>query len=212
MLRYKNENKGKPGKGFVWCTQNIAVMDTSLGSPHTTFPGPLTTTGGPLAEVSSLSRSELEDLLECEDKMAALVASMPPLATIRAQCDSLVAQNEALAKATLERSDEYERSRDAAIRKVEELNNLRQSFTDLTLAQTKASELLAPACIQESLVVAAMQSEEESEEIADQFLRKELGVEAFLSAYLEKRIETHLRKFKGERLGAQLDELHRAGF
>lgn len=37
-------------------------------------------------------------------------------------------------------------------------------------------------------MVAAMQSEEESEEIADQFLRKELGVEAFLSAYLEKRI------------------------
>lgn len=59
------------------------------------FPSP--SLGGPLAEVTSLSRSELEDLLECDDKMAALVESMPPLATIRAQCDSLAAQNEALA-------------------------------------------------------------------------------------------------------------------
>lgn len=82
----------------------------------------------------------------------------------------------------------------------------------MTLAQQVASEKLAPANIQESLLICAAQSEEESEKIAENFLQKRIDVDAFLGEYLEKRIETHLRKFKGERLGAQLQELHKAGF
>ena len=50
--------------------------------------------------------------------------------------------------ASLERSSEYERSRDATIRKVEELNALRTRFEEMTVAQQVASEKLAPANIQ----------------------------------------------------------------
>lgn len=76
----------------LYCTLSTCITFLIFTN---TFPCP--SLGGALAEVTSLSRSELEDLLECEDKMAALVESMPPLATIRAQCDSLASQNEALA-------------------------------------------------------------------------------------------------------------------
>lgn len=51
-------------------------------------------------------------------------------------------------EANLDRSSEYERSRDATIRKVEELNTLRTRFEELTVAQQVASEKLAPANIQ----------------------------------------------------------------
>ncbi|KAK8719679.1 hypothetical protein OTU49_006748 [Cherax quadricarinatus] len=115
-------------------------------------------------------------------------------------------------EANLERSGDYERTRDAIIQKLEEFTSLRTSFEELTQMQLKASEKLAPASIQESLLISSIQSEEESEKIAEDFLQKHIDVESFLGSYLEKRIETHLRKFKGERLGAQLRELHKAGF
>ncbi|XP_071543883.1 vacuolar protein sorting-associated protein 37A-like [Panulirus ornatus] len=187
-------------------------MDPSLGSPHSYFPVSHSSQVGVLPEVASLSRDELEDILTCEDKLTEFVAGLPQLTAVKTHCDQLIAQNEALAKANLERSSEYERVRDATIQKVEELTSLRASFEDMTLMQQKASEKLAPANIQESLLIFAVQSEEESEKIAEDFLQKQIDVEEFLGSYMEKRIETHLRKFKGERLGAQLRELHKAGF
>ncbi|KAK8374783.1 hypothetical protein O3P69_012569 [Scylla paramamosain] len=186
-------------------------MDASLGSPHSFYPGPHSSVGA-MAELATLTRPDLEDLLACEDKLTEFVASLPQMAAARNQCDQLAAQNEAIAKASLERSSEYERSRDATIRKMEELNILRTKFEEMTVAQQVASEKLAPGNIQESLLICAVQSEEESEKIAENFLQKRIDVDAFLGEYLEKRIETHLRRFKGERLGAQLQELHKAGF
>lgn len=186
-------------------------MDASLSSPHSFYPGPHSTVGG-MAEIASLTRPDLEDLLACEDKLTEFVVALPQMAAARNQCDQLATQNEEIARASLECSNEYERSRDATIKKVEELNTLRSRFEEMTLAQQVASEKLAPANIQESLLICAAQSEEESEKIAENFLQKRIDVDAFLGEYLEKRIETHLRKFKGERLGAQLQELHKAGF
>lgn len=60
--------------------------------------------------------------------------------------------------ANLERSSEYERSRDAVIRKVEELNTLRSRFEELTVAQQVASEKLAPSNIQVILKLNSIQS------------------------------------------------------
>lgn len=42
--------------------------------------------------------------------------------------------------------------------------------------------------LQENMSIAAAQSEEESEEIAEKFLDKKLDVDAFLKTYLDKRI------------------------
>ncbi|XP_069169108.1 vacuolar protein sorting-associated protein 37A isoform X2 [Procambarus clarkii] len=187
-------------------------MESNISSPHSYFPVAHSPQVGVLPEVASLSRDELEDLLTCDDKLTEFVAALPPMTAVKTQCDQLIAQNEALAKANLERSSDYEHARDATIQKVEELTSLRASFEEMTLMQQKASEKLAPASIQESLLIVAAQSEEESEKIAEDFLQKHIQVEAFLSSYMEKRIETHLRKFKGERLGAQLRELQKAGF
>ncbi|ROT83502.1 vacuolar protein sorting-associated protein 37A [Penaeus vannamei] len=188
------------------------MMDPGAGSPHSFFPLTHSTQVGILPEVASLSRDDLEDLLACDDKLTEFVEGLPQVAALRNQCEQLSAQNEALAKANLERSSDYERARDATIQKVEELTSLRSSFEDMTIKQQKASEKLAPSSIQESLLIFAAQSEEDSEKIAEDFLHSHIDVDAFLDSYLEKRIETHLRKFKGERLGAQLRELHKAGF
>lgn len=65
----------------------------------------------------------------------------------------MVMKNHSLfSEANLERSSEYERCRDATIRKVEELNTLRSRFEELTVAQQVASEKLAPSNIQVKLL------------------------------------------------------------
>lgn len=54
-------------------------------------------TVGAMAEVAALNRSDLEDLLACDDKLTEFVAALPQLAAARNQCDQLAAQNEAIA-------------------------------------------------------------------------------------------------------------------
>jgi len=159
-------------------------MDQSHSYHHSTH----TVSGGGIPEVAALSRDELEDLLMCEDKLLEFVESLPPLTTIRNQVDQLSQQNEQLAKNNLSRVQEYEGSRDSTIQKVEELTSLRANFEELTLQQQKASDKLAPSSIKESVLISAAESEEESEKIAEDFLKSQLDVDAFLGAYLEKRI------------------------
>jgi len=163
---------------------NTTKMDQSHSYHHSTH----TVSGGGIPEVAALSRDELEDLLMCEDKLLEFVESLPPLTTIRNQVDQLSQQNEQLAKNNLSRVQEYEGSRDSTIQKVEELTSLRANFEELTLQQQKASDKLAPSSIKESVLISAAESEEESEKIAEDFLKSQLDVDAFLGAYLEKRI------------------------
>lgn len=164
---------------------NFPKMDKS----HSYYPPQHTVSGGGgLPEVAALSRDELEDLLMCEDKLLEFVESLPPITTIRNQVDTLSQQNEELAKNNLSRVQEYEGARDSTIQKVEELTSLRANFEELTLQQQKASDKLAPSSIQESVHISAARSEEESEAIAEDFLASQLDVDAFLGAYLEKRI------------------------
>jgi len=162
---------------------NATKMDQSHSYHHSH-----TVSGGGIPEVAALSRDELEDLLMCEDKLLEFVESLPPLTTIRNQVDQLSQQNEQLAKNNLSRVQEYEGSRDSTIQKVEELTSLRANFEELTLQQQKASDKLAPSSIKESVLISAAESEEESEKIAEDFLKSQLDVDAFLGAYLEKRI------------------------
>lgn len=54
-------------------------------------------TVGAMPEVAALNRSDLEDLLACDDKLTEFVASLPQVAAARNQCDQLAAQNEAAA-------------------------------------------------------------------------------------------------------------------
>ncbi|CAL4105159.1 unnamed protein product, partial [Meganyctiphanes norvegica] len=101
-----------------------------------------------------------------------------------------------LVENNLSRVQEYEGARDSTIQKVEELTSLRANFEELTLQQQKSSDKLAPSSIQESILISAAQSEEESEKIAEDFLKSHLDVDAFLGAYLEKRIVSFLKSFK----------------
>lgn len=54
-------------------------------------------TVGAMAEVAALNRSDLEDLLACDDKLTEFVLALPQMAAARNQCDQLAAQNEAVA-------------------------------------------------------------------------------------------------------------------
>lgn len=63
-------------------------------------------------------------------------------------------------------------------------------------------------CFQESLLIFAAQSEEDSEKIAEDFLHSHIDVDAFLDSYLEKRIVSNDHAWIDNCLGhVQLDHL-----
>lgn len=163
-------------------------------------------------EVSRLNMEELEGLAECEELLDDFVQNLPQLAALTQQCDKLAVENTELAKTNLSLNSEYESTRDRTLQGVEALTGLHQSFEELTLHSQALTAKLQPSCLQENMSIAAAQSEEESENIAEKFLDEKIDVDTFLKTYLDKRIEAHLRTFKGDRLGAQLIELQKAGF
>ncbi|KAF2362619.1 Modifier of rudimentary Modr [Trinorchestia longiramus] len=164
------------------------------------------------AEVAQLKLEELEELAECEDLLEEFVMKHPQLSVLTDMCDKLTLENKALAQHNLELSRSYEAARDQTLQRVETMTSLHHDFRNLTRRSQALAQKLQHSVLKENMSIAAAESEEQSEAIAEKFLNKELDVDSFLKTYLDKRIETHLRKFKGDRLGAQLIELQKAGF
>ncbi|KAL7635480.1 UNVERIFIED_CONTAM: hypothetical protein RMT77_014549 [Armadillidium vulgare] len=165
-----------------------------------------------IPELVYKNNDEINDLLNCEEKLDDFIESLPDVASIINRCNQLSEENTILANQNIELKNDYEKTRDQTLIKVQELTTLQASFDNLVAQQHQLTDKLAPSNIQEQTMIAASQSEEESEKIAEEFLQKDIDINTFLSQYVGKRVESHLRKFKAERLGKQLRELQRSGF
>ncbi|KAK3914798.1 Vacuolar protein sorting-associated protein 37A [Frankliniella fusca] len=64
----------------------------------------------------------------------------------------------------------------------------------------------------ERLRSATLQADEESERVAEHFLSGGMNVDQFLVDYVNKRMMSHIRKIKEEKLSQQLRDLLKAGY
>ncbi|XP_063090672.1 vacuolar protein sorting-associated protein 37A isoform X2 [Cavia porcellus] len=128
-------------------------------------------------ELSELSVSQLTDMNEQESVLLEQFVTLPQLKQIITDKDDLVKNIEELARKNLLLEPSLEAKR-----------------------QTVLDKSCSASTLQARLKVAAHEAEEESDNIAEDFLEGKTEIDDFLSSFMEKRTICHCRRAKEEKL------------
>ena len=88
----------------------------------------------------------------------------------------------------------------AVLDKYELLTQMKSTFEKKMQRQHELSESCGTSALQARLKVAAHEAEEESDNIAEDFLEGKTDIDDFLSSFMEKRTICHCRRAKEEKL------------
>ncbi|XP_071449516.1 vacuolar protein sorting-associated protein 37A [Hetaerina americana] len=163
-------------------------------------------------DLVSVPTSELQRLWENEDRLEEAVLGLPEILQLQATVDELMARNEEIARETLSKQPLLESLKQSVIEKLETVATLKETYESLSQKYQQISEMYSPPQIKEALWQAATRSDEESEHVAEEFLSGEVEVEQFLDLYIEKRMLSHSRRIKEEKLSQQLLALQKASY
>ncbi|CAG5136383.1 unnamed protein product [Candidula unifasciata] len=154
-----------------------------------------------------LDKKDLQHLLNDDSKLKDLIEDLPQVRSLQVEHDDLVATNKSLAEYNLSLQPRLESLKNEVASKYEHINSLK---TDLAESKARLDSILDGRQSLETML-ALMQtetakSEEESEQLADDFCSGQLAVEEFLSEYIPKRTQSHLRRIKSERFAELIRE------
>lgn len=151
-------------------------------------------------ELDNLSLEELKDLSDKPEVMDAFIAKEEPVKKLEADKEEVIKQNEEIARYNLSLQPKLECSKDELLKKCERLSELKRDFANSSQKQQELTEILSIAAIRTQLEIAAVEAEEESEAIAEEFLSKQITPEEFIQKFLEKRKLCHSRRAKEEKI------------
>ncbi|CAO2611941.1 Vacuolar protein sorting-associated protein 37A [Lemmus lemmus] len=151
-------------------------------------------------ELSELSVSQLTDMNEQEDVLLEQFLTLPQLKQIITDKEDLVQSIEELARKNLLLEHSLETKRQTVLDKYELLIQMKSNFEKKMQRQHELSESCSASALQARLKVAAHEAEEESDNIAEEFLEGKTEIDDFLSSFKEKRTICHCRRAKEEKL------------
>ncbi|KAK1175937.1 vacuolar protein sorting-associated protein 37A-like isoform X1 [Acipenser oxyrinchus oxyrinchus] len=155
-------------------------------------------------ELSELSILQLKDMNEQEDVLLEYFVCLPQLKQVTSDKDEMVKNIIEMAKNNLQLEPQLEGKRQDVLYKYEQVTQLKSAFETKMQRQHELSESCSLSALQARLKVAAHQAEEESEDIAEDFLEGKVEIEDFLTNFMEKRTVLMLAC----QCSSQLDEKH----
>lgn len=160
------------------------------------------------SELSNLKDEELKDLLnnQSNDTYDKWINRSEQVKAVEAERDMLMASVRSLAEYNLSRQSDYESDRSKLFNCVSEARQLKDSIQS---KEAKLLELAKRTSLDSTLsavLAAAAQAEEDSEDIAKEFLASSIDYDTFVSKYSDKRKLAHLRRIKAERLRQETNE------
>ncbi|KAJ9601318.1 hypothetical protein L9F63_000540 [Diploptera punctata] len=163
-------------------------------------------------EMLEMSNEELEQLKENEDLLDEFISKLGIMQKQNKALEDMITRNEQLAKENLSKQPHLETLSNTVASKLETVADLKATYDKLSCKYQQLADNYTPSNIKESMKLAAMRSDEESEKIAERFLSGKDSVDQFVNKYVQKRMISQIRKTKEEKLGNQLNELQRAGY
>ncbi|KAK3873693.1 hypothetical protein Pcinc_021311 [Petrolisthes cinctipes] len=157
--------------------------------------------GAVLGLISHLSKDELQDLVNNDEKLAELLKDLPQMKHLANQQEMLLASNKSLAEFNLGLEPKLSQAKQNLIAKYEEAAQLSESVNTLKGQVDSSEGQYTGDTLQALLQTAAHQAEEETENLVQSFLDKGQEVEDFISEFLSKRKTAHLRRIKSEKIG-----------
>lgn len=150
--------------------------------------------------LNDLKIFELQELAEDEDRIHEMVQKVPDLVSFIQKREDLSSTCVQLAQSNLLMKPKIESLKNEVMEKNSEFDSLKIDFEDHCQKHIALSEQYHPSHIQTNLKVAVMEADEESENIAEKFLEKDIDVDEFVKTFMEKRTLCYLRRAKEEKL------------
>lgn len=151
-------------------------------------------------QLEDLGRNKLEEICINPDLLLDYVHNMESVIELQNQRIELVEQNEIIAKENLAAEPIIEDLKVELKGTFEHYNDVYHSVEEKLRKQDEYHKNYDTNNIMNNLRIAILQAEEESEAIAEDFLKGSANLDKFLTTFLDKRKTCHLRRMKEERL------------
>ncbi|MEE6504066.1 hypothetical protein FKM82_005058 [Ascaphus truei] len=153
-----------------------------------------------ISKFSSMTLSQLNELLEDEEKQATITQEMDAVQSIQLSKEMTLAGNRCLAEENLLYQPKLENLKANLTQKYQELQSIMESHQ---LKKTKLDRQSVNSSLETLLALLQAEGakiEEETENMAENFLDGGVQLDAFTDEYLSKRKLAHLRRVKIEKL------------
>ncbi|NP_001083414.1 VPS37B, ESCRT-I subunit S homeolog [Xenopus laevis] len=147
-----------------------------------------------------LSLTQLNELLEDEEKLGQMVQEMDETQNVQLSKEMTLAGNRSLAEENLLLQPDLENLKATLTQKYQELHSLLESHQ---LKKTKLDKQSVNSSLETLLALLQAEGakiEEETENMAENFLDGGIQLDSFIDEYLSKRKLAHLRRVKIEKL------------
>uniref|UniRef100_H2YLN1 VPS37 C-terminal domain-containing protein n=1 Tax=Ciona savignyi TaxID=51511 RepID=H2YLN1_CIOSA len=155
------------------------------------------------------SKDELQMLMDNENKIIEIVLDHEKIKKIKLDKELTQAANRSIADHNISKEPQLSQLRDALAEKYEKLKNLNDAFL---LNQAKLESLQKDVNLETTLAVlqtTCAQTEEESEELAEEFFSGSLPITDFITMFKAKRTLAHNRHIKTDKMKELVLEVHR---
>ncbi|KPM04749.1 vacuolar protein sorting-associated protein 37B-like protein [Sarcoptes scabiei] len=157
----------------------------------------------------SKTDEELKQILDdtSNEVIDSFIKDMAQIKSLERERDKLIEQNKEIAERNLSFETTYRASRQELMKALEECQSLKN---DMNKTKSKIKEFNRQNSLDTTLALmqAAMaEAEENSDEVANSFLKKEISIEEFLREFHEKRKLFHARRIKTEKMPAEINRI-----
>lgn len=153
-----------------------------------------------IQKIQELSNDEMSELLRDDLALHQYVKDMEVITNLQEDRTILMQKNEELARENASKEPELDDLKGQLKEAFEAYQDVYNTFQGQARKQEELSHMYDIGAISTNLRISVLQSEEESEKIADEFLQGDLNLDVFMNKFMEKRKECHLRRAKEERL------------
>ncbi|KAM3955663.1 vacuolar protein sorting-associated protein 37A [Aphomia sociella] len=161
-------------------------------------------------ELGELTIEELKEVLENPDLQDKLLENNPQLIQLELETEEIINSIEHIAQDNLAKQQSLDDLKTEVIDRISTIVQMKMNYEELHRKHQKLADMYDPHRIRDCLRAAALQADEDAENIAEQFLLGKMPVETFITKFAEKRASGQARRAREERLAHQLAQLDRA--
>ncbi|XP_052748939.1 vacuolar protein sorting-associated protein 37A-like [Galleria mellonella] len=161
-------------------------------------------------ELGELTIDELQEILENPDLQDKILENNPQLVQLELETEEIMNSIENIAQDNISKQQCLDDLKTEVIDRISTIVQMKMNYEELHRKHQKLADMYDPHRIRDCLKVAALQADEDAENIADQFLLGKIPVETFVTKFAEKRALGQARRAREERLAHQLAQLDRA--
>ncbi|VIO97895.1 conserved hypothetical protein,hypothetical protein [Brugia malayi] len=161
-----------------------------------------------MTSIKNMNYNQVGELLNngAEKKIDDIIDNISQVRTLPTEREMGLVQNKSLAEWNLSQEPKIEEAKRQLRSTYEEAVKIKEEVMELKEKLNSLSEERSLDTSSALLQAAAQSADDESEAIADRYLRGDIEVDQFLKEFIEKKTLAHMRKIKSDKLLAILQQ------